>query len=106
VFPLIVPGEDNNLKVKILGVVRGIDLNFIKESIKESEQKLENEKDLLEKEFEQVIKEKGISGSAVMPNINVYSMFNQFQSDLKKEFQEKLLTISLDKGAGEDMKGG
>jgi hypothetical protein len=103
VLPLIVPVKDNNIEMRILGVSRDIDLDFIKESIKESEQKLEDEKFKLENELEEAVREKGMSGTAVIPNINAYPGFTQFQSDLKKDFQEKLLTISGDKRLEEDV---
>ena len=94
VFPLIVPGQDNSIKIDILELVKGIDTALVKQRIKETEKKLENKRTEFAKEMDQAIKEKDVSGSAVIPNINAYPGFIRYQQDLKNELQQELLNLS------------
>lgn len=67
-----------------------IDTAPIHNVLADSEQKLGNERGVRELELRDRLKEKGISGSAVLPNIKADPEWNDFVSNLKQEFREKV----------------
>jgi len=89
-LPRINPEEDNTLFLQILDTRDGIDTAFIKEILADFGRKIKEEKTVYEKEFMKNLRLKGISGSAIIPNINAYSDWVNCISEMRKEFEEKL----------------
>lgn len=87
----IKPQEDNTLFLQILDIREGIDTAPIKEILAGFQKRLAEEKAVYEKGLMNSFKNKGISGSAVIPNINADPVWIDNISEMKKEFEEKLL---------------
>jgi len=83
--------EGNNEPVfTVLENTTGIDAVPIHKILGDFEQRLENERKVHERTLRDRLKEKGISGSAVLPNIKADPEWNDFVSNLKQEFREKV----------------
>ncbi|MBN2061980.1 MAG: hypothetical protein JW882_16345 [Deltaproteobacteria bacterium] len=89
-FPMLVPGEDNYPLLQVLRIFNEIDIKSIEKKIMESERKIEDEKSIYNHKLEKKIKEKGISGTAVIPNLNADKEWVQRAELIKKDFREKL----------------
>jgi hypothetical protein len=88
--PRIRIGEDNERVLRILQEVAGLDTMSIRTALKDFKARLEKEKGVREKELIKNLEKKGISGSAVMPNINADPEWSRYVSELRNEFQERL----------------
>ena len=86
----IEPGETNEPILRILEEVTGLDTVSIRTALKGFEGRLEQEKGVREKELIKSLDKKGISGSAVIPNIQADPEWAQHVSEMRDEFQEKL----------------
>ena len=93
-FPILIPGENNNQILQLLDIFKEIDVKSIEEILAGSEQKIESEKNIYKHNLERRIKERGISGTAVTPNLNADKEWVHKVESIKKEFQEKLTGIS------------
>ena len=83
--------KGNNEPVfKILESTTGIDAAPIHKILADFEQRLENERKVRELTLQEKLKEKGISGSAVFPNIKADPEWSDFVSNLKQEFRENM----------------
>jgi len=83
--------EGNNEPVFIvLENTTGIDAVPIHKILADFEQRLKNERKVHERGLRDRLKEKGISGSAVLPNIKADPEWNDFVSNLKQEFRENM----------------
>lgn len=89
-FKKIGPEKDNTLFLQILDTREGIDTAPIKEIMAGFQQRLAEEKAVYEKGLMESLKNKGISGSAVIPNINADPHWIDHISEMKKEFEERL----------------
>lgn len=83
-------GENNDAGLKILKSVAGVDTKPIQEILSDSEGKLEGEKASHEAALREAFQKKGISGSAVIPNINALPEWNDRLLKMKEEFEEKI----------------
>jgi hypothetical protein len=85
--------RDNSLIVSALSEIANCDIASLKNlqkeynSEKESTKKAVTEKSLL------ALKESGVSGSAVVPNLDNIPEWNEFLKTLHKRYQERLQTI-------------
>ena len=93
-FPKLIPGEDNYPIIQILGIFNEIDIKSIEKIITESERKIENEKSIYNSKLKKKIEEKGISGTAVIPNLNADREWIQKVENIKKGFSKKLTAVS------------
>ena len=84
------PEEDNTLFLQILDTREGIDTAPIKEILAGLEKRLAEEKAVYEKGLMESLKNKGISGSAVIPNINADPNWIHKISEMRKGFEERL----------------
>jgi len=89
-LPRISPDEDNTLFLQILDTREGIDTTPIKEILADFEKRLAKERAVHEKELMKSLKNKGISGSAVIPNLNADPDWVNKISEMSKEFEERL----------------
>ncbi len=86
----IEPGETNEPILRILEEVTGLETESVRTALKGFEGRLEQEKGVREKELIKSLDKKGISGSAVIPNIQADPEWAQHVSEMRDEFQEKL----------------
>ena len=89
-FQKIEPEVDNTLFLQILDTREGIDTDPIKEILADFQKRLAEEEAVYEKGFMKNLKNKGISGSAVIPNINADPHWIDNLSEMEKEFEERL----------------
>jgi hypothetical protein len=89
-IPRIEIGEYNESILRILEETTGLDTVSIRTALKDFEDKLEQEKGLREKELIKSLNKKGISGSAVLPNLEADPEWGQRVSEMRNEFQKKL----------------
>ena len=89
-IPRIEIGVNNEPILRILEETTGLDTVSIRTALKDFEGKLEQEKGVREKELIKSLDKKGISGSAVIPNIQADPEWAQHVSEMRDEFQEKL----------------
>ena len=89
-IPKIGLEENNEPILRILEEAAGLDTVSIRKALKGFEGRLEQEKGIREKELIKRLDKKGISGSAVIPNIQADSEWAQHVSQMKGEFQKKL----------------
>ncbi len=87
----IAPETDNRLCLGILKRVAGIDISSLSAFIDSFQKDLENRKEIRRQELIQQIQEKGISGTAVNPNLNADSEWLTFLKQSKQRFQKKVL---------------
>jgi hypothetical protein len=81
---------NNEPLLRVLGEITGSEAEFLREVLKEFEKRLEREKGIREKELIKSLDKKGISGSAVLPNINADPEWSRYVSEIGDEFQERL----------------
>ena len=81
---------NNEPLLRVLGEITGSEADFLREVLKEFEKRLEREKGVREKELIKSLDKKGISGSAVLPNINADPEWSRQVSEMRNEFQERL----------------
>jgi hypothetical protein len=84
------PGEDNDAILEMWEVLTGMDVSPIREILIDFERRLEQEKGVRHKALKERLHRKGISGSAVLPNIKADPEWIQIDSKMRKEFQEKV----------------
>jgi hypothetical protein len=68
----------------------GLDTVSIRSDLKDFEGRIEQEKSVREKELIKRLDKKGISGSAVLPNIHADPEWSRYVSEIKEEFQERV----------------
>jgi len=86
----IEPEGDNEPLFRVLEEVTGSDTDSFRESFKEFEQRLDQKKGDREKALKKTLEKQGISGSAVIPNIQTDPEWSQHVSEMRAEFQKKL----------------
>jgi hypothetical protein len=89
-IPMIKIGEDNEPILRILEETTGLDTGPIRKALKDFEGGVERERGFREKGLIKTLKERGISGSAVIPNIEADPEWVQVVSEMRDEFQKKL----------------
>ncbi|MBN1849616.1 MAG: hypothetical protein JW932_13640 [Deltaproteobacteria bacterium] len=88
-------GKDNRLLWEVLEKICSIRTVSLKEELDRVEQELSRKRSIYEKEMMNDFNSRGISGSAVMPNIDSYPVWLAFQSGKETEFKERTLKILL-----------
>ena len=89
----IEPEMDNDPILKILESTTEMDTGSIRDLITDFERKLEKERALHEKGLKKRLKKKGISGSAVIPNLDADSQWRDYVSKRKEKFRNKAETL-------------
>ena len=88
--PRIEIGEDNEPILRILEETTNLDTGSIRSALKDFESRVEREKGAREKGLITTLEKMGISGSAVIPNIEADPEWGQRVSEMRNEFQKKL----------------
>ncbi len=86
----IEPEGDNEPLLRVLEEVTGLDADSLREFLKEFQQRLEREKGAREKELRKELEKQGISGSAILPNMNADAAWSGYVSEMRNAFQERL----------------
>ena len=84
------PEADNALPFDILQHLTGIDIEPIRKLLSDFSTTLEGERHVYEQRLSSRIREKGISGSAVLPNIEADPDWTHFLQEAKTRFKEKM----------------
>lgn len=82
--------EDNSRVFEILEQVAGMDVGAIKKALSESKRQLHEQRRAHEKILLDKLKEKGVSGSAVIPNVGADPEWLGYVTRMRKEFQERI----------------
>jgi len=82
--------ENNEPAFKILESTTGVDTAATKKVLADFEDRLKNRRKMREQALMDKLQEKGISGTAVLPNIKADPEWNDFVAKLKKEFRGKV----------------
>ena len=93
-FSMLVPGENNDPILRVLDIFKEIDVRYVEEILLEAEQKIEKEKNIYRDNMRRELRDRGISGTAVIPNPNAETKWIQRVESINKEFREKLTGIS------------
>ena len=91
---MLVPGENNDPILRVLDIFKEIDVRYVEEILLEAEQKIEKEKNIYRDNMRRELRDRGISGTAVIPNPNAETKWIQRVESINKEFREKLTGIS------------
>jgi len=84
------PEADNALPFDILQHLTGIDIDPIQGVLSDYSSQLEGERHRYEQSLDNRIREKGISGSAVLPNLEADADWTHFVQKAKTRFREKI----------------
>jgi len=87
------PEADNRRLLEILEQVAGIDTTPFERLLSDFNKDLDREKGIHEQRLMKQIQEKGISGSAVLPNIHAHQEWIQFVLDTKEKFRENMQVL-------------
>ena len=90
----IEPDEDNTRLLQLLEEILGINKKSIINMINQFQEMLDTEKINKINAMKNRLNEKGISGTAVVPNLDSDKEWNGYYLNLKKEFKEKIKLIS------------
>jgi hypothetical protein len=94
----IEPEGDNEPILKVLENATGMDTGPIREFITDFERKLEKERAVHEKGLKKRLKKKGISGSAVIPNLDADSQWRDYVSKLNETFRKEVEGLFVSHG--------
>jgi len=89
----IEPDEDNTKLFQLLEEILGINKDSITSMINRFQEILDTEKINKTNEMKNRLNEKGISGTAVVPNLDSNEEWNGYYLNLKEEFKEKIKLI-------------
>ena len=94
-IPKIALGEDNEPVLTILESATGLDTTPIKEILTDFEGRLEQERNVRKKTMMDRLEERGISGSAVIPNIAADPEWARSVAQLEGVLKGKLNSLTL-----------
>lgn len=89
------PEADNKSALRLLEQAAAVDPNPFHKILSEFQKDLEKGRDTQEEKLRERLQEKGISGSAIIPNLEADQGWNQYLLELKKNFKEKLKGLTL-----------
>jgi len=89
----IEPDEDNTKLFQLLEEILGINKGSITNMINRFQEMLDKEKISKISEMKNRLNEKGISGTAVVPNLDSDEEWNGYYLNLKKEFKKEIQLI-------------
>ena len=88
------PEADNGLLFETLEHVAGVDTTSFQKRLSEFQKDLKDEKGIREQALRKRIVEKGISGSAVLPNIRADQQWIHHVQAAKEKFREELQALA------------
>jgi hypothetical protein len=91
---LIQPGESNAPLLEILSSVAGMDTDPIRKLLDEFDRKIEHERAGREEVLGEELRKKGISGSAVIPNLDADEEWAKVLSEARDAFGKDLNSLS------------
>jgi hypothetical protein len=91
----IQPGESNAPLLEILSSTVGMDTGPIKKLLDDIDGKMKQERARREKVLREELRNKGISGSAVIPNLNADEGWRITMSEAAQAFKERLKSFLL-----------
>jgi hypothetical protein len=83
-------GQDNEPLLDMLSKTIGMNIGPIRELLNQFEKRMDREKESREKMLEEELRKTGISGSAVIPNLNGDEEWLRTASELNQLFREKM----------------
>jgi len=86
----IQPGENNAPVLEILSSAACMDTGSIKKLLDDFESRLEQERKKHKGLLREELRQKGISGSAVIPNLDASSEWLRIESEIERELQERI----------------
>lgn len=89
----IKPGAQNEALLEILSLA-GMDKRPVEMLLKDFEERLRRQRATCEKTALERLRERGISGSAVLPNLEGDEDWLRALSEAERDFQEKLISLS------------
>jgi hypothetical protein len=94
----IEPEGDNKPLLEILEAVTGMNIVPIRKMLIDLERNLEKERAAHEKGLKKRLKKKGISGSAVIPNLDADSQWRDYVSKLNETFRKEVEGLFVSHG--------
>jgi hypothetical protein len=94
----IKPEGDNEPLLEILESTTGMDTGPIRKFMTDFERKLEKERAAHEKGLKKRLKKKGISGSAVIPNLDADPQWRDYLTNLKETFRKEVESLFVSHG--------
>jgi len=82
-------GENNEPLLRVLHETTGFDPKSVRESQRAFEDRLERERVSREEGLKKKLEEQGISGSAVLPNINADPEWSRYVTEIRDEFKTR-----------------
>jgi hypothetical protein len=83
-------GQDNDPLLDMVSKTISMNTDPIRELLNQFEKRMDREKESREKMLEEELRERGISGSAVIPNLNGDEKWLRTVSELNQLFKEKM----------------
>ena len=83
-------GKDNERLLGMLGKAANMDVPALKKKMKEVERQVDGERAVRESRLASDLKERGVSGSAVIPNISADPGWNEYVGKMKQVFKKEV----------------
>jgi hypothetical protein len=87
-------GQNNDPLLNMLSNTIGMNIASIKELLNQFEKRMDREKESRKKILEEELRKRGISGSAVIPNLDADKTWIKTLSEAAQEFREELKRIN------------
>jgi hypothetical protein len=84
-------GQNNDPLLNMLSKIIGMNIAPIKELLNQFEKRMEREKESRKKILEEELRKRGISGSAVIPNLNGDEKWLRTVLEMNQSFREKMM---------------
>lgn len=91
---LIQPGENNARLLEILSSAVGVDTHSVKRLLNDFDNKIEQQRVRREHALREDLRKKGISGSAVIPNLDADEEWRKTLSEATRAFKEELKSFA------------
>ncbi len=93
VLERIEPGQENDRLLELLEQVSGKDSSSIKKVLGEFNERMDREKEVRQGDLREALRKKGISGSALLPNLMADSRWKSFLPQAKDGLKEELRSL-------------
>jgi len=88
----IEPGKNNELLLAMIEETMGMDVTPVREILADVERRWKKDSESHEKTMRETLREKGISGSAVLPNLDKSEEWRRSVEGMKREMKERLMS--------------
>ena len=88
-------GDDNQEILALSEMLDLVDVESLKGFLKDFEQDLEKKKAMYQEMIMHNLRHKGISGSAVIPNVEANPEWLEYRSEKSREFREKFIELKV-----------